>query len=94
MLHQVALAENLDCPCNGNEAIAKDALGQLAQRFFARSGLGDIIESVNYDGGYGEKAGLQMQLSRQPTEQEMRRLGIAHGVFQNLLGNTDGRPRA
>jgi tetratricopeptide (TPR) repeat protein len=92
MLHQVALTENLDCPCHGGESIATDALSQLAQRFFNRSGLEDIIESVTYGGDDGEK-GLKVQLSRQPSEQEMQRLGIAHGVFQNLLANADGRIR-
>ena len=84
MLHQVALAENLDCPCHGGESIATDALSQLAQRFFNRSGLEDMIESVTCGGDDGDK-GLKVQLSRQPSEQEMQRLGIAHGVFQNLL---------
>ena len=93
MLHQVAISENLDCPCHGGESIAKDALSRLAIRFFARSGLGDIIESVTYGQGDDDRDGLKVQLSREPTEQEMQRLGIAHGVFQNLLGSNEGVTR-
>jgi tetratricopeptide (TPR) repeat protein len=93
MLHQVALAENLDCPCHGGDSITKEALGELAKRFFTRSGLGEIIESVSYRSDGDEEAGLKVQLSREPTEQEMQRLGIAHGVFQNLLGNGEARNR-
>lgn len=92
MLHQVALSENLDCPCHGGDSIATDAMGKLAERFFNRSGLEDIIESVSYGDADGEK-GLNVQLSREPSDQEMQRLGIAHGVFQNLLSNADTRTR-
>jgi tetratricopeptide (TPR) repeat protein len=88
VLHQVALAENLACPCSGDTAIAKEAIGQLAQRFFAKSGLDDIIESVAY--GDDEQAGLKVELSREPSPQEMQRLQIAHGVFQNLLSRGTG----
>ena len=89
---KVALSENLDCPCHGGDSIATDAMGKLAERFFNRSGLEDIIESVSYGDADGEK-GLNVQLSREPSDQEMQRLGIAHGVFQNLLSNADTRTR-
>lgn len=88
MLHQVALSENLSCPCNGNDEIAKDAIGLLAERFFAKSGLDDIIQSVTF--GPDEKddsESLKVELSRQPSHQELQRLQIAHGVFQNLLSS-------
>ena len=92
MLHQVAQTENLACPCHGGDSIATDALSQLAQRFFNRSGLEDLIESVTCGADDGEQ-GSKLELSRQPSEQEMQRLRIAHGVFQNLLSNADGRVR-
>ncbi|MFK8112397.1 MAG: hypothetical protein AB8B91_09350, partial [Rubripirellula sp.] len=93
VLHQVALAENLTCPCKGDLSIAQDALSKLAERFFSKSGLDDIIESVTCGSEDEDGKGLQVQLSREPSQQEIQRLQIAHGVFQNLLGQSDAGKR-
>ncbi len=106
MLHQVAMAENLCCPCQGGDEIEEAVLSQLAEKFFAHSGLDGIIESVsiassedddreNGQSARGEsrsRIGLQVQLSREPSDDELRRIGIANTVFQNLL-SSDGPMR-
>jgi hypothetical protein len=77
----VALQNGLNCCCNGGERLEKESLSLLAGKFFQQSGFGDLLESVSV----GDE-GLEIRLGREPAEEELERLQVAHQVFMNQLG--------
>ena len=81
MMHLVALESGLPCCCHGGDEMTKESLTILAQKFFEQSGLGDVLDKVEF----GED-GLNVSVSREPSQDELQRLQVAHSLFLNQLG--------
>ena len=79
-LHLVALENGLACPCNGSDEVGKQGILLLARKFFDQSGLGTLIETVEF-----EDEGLAVRLARKPKGEEMQKLQIVHSVFVTQL---------
>ena len=90
IVHQVAQRENLGCPCHAAASNSAETLNELARHYFRRIGLGDILISVTFErdelgGGETPVHGFRLQLSREPSGEELRRIHVAENVFRRLV---------